>query len=362
MAALHSATEQQTPISTGRSRLPAGTALGDNGALPAVQKPFRVSAGLKDLIGRDLITNDFVAVFELVKNSFDAYAQKVRLIFADDKIVISDNGKGMSRSDVLEKWLFVAYSAKREGTEDKNYRSKVGQRKRPYAGAKGVGRFSCDRLGKKLLLRSRADSQPTQVLNIDWTLFEKDARQEFGGIGIDLEDSPHFPGVEPAVQTGTVLEITGLRSGWDRNKLLALKRELAKLINPFAEGPEQFQIELSAPAEIDKDQKQNGTNRRGLPLVVNGKIENTILEVLKNRTTSMRVRIIEEGATIESNLDDRGEKIYRIREKNPYCGLKGTELDIEIYFLNRGAKQLFTHRMGLPSVQFGSIFLFRISA
>ena len=331
-----------------------------------VQEPFRISTGLKDLIGRNLITNDFVAVFELVKNSFDAHAREVRIYFDDNRIVISDNGKGMSQTDILEKWLFVAYSAKRDGTEDKDYRSKIGQRNRPYAGAKGVGRFSCDRLGKRLVLSSRAKSQPVQVLKIDWTLYEREAKQEFGDIEMDLEGAADFPGSasKPRGTTGTILEITDLRSDWTRDKLLALKRELAKLINPFADGPQKFQIDLLAPQELDEDQRQQirGTGRREEPsamFIVNGKVENTILEVLKKRTTSIHIQIIEEGKIIESELDDRGESIYKIREVNPYFGLSNTELDVVIYFLNRGAKKLFAHRMGLPSVQFGSIFLFR---
>lgn len=59
--------------------------------------PFRISAGLKNLIGRELVTDDFAAVFELVKNSFDAHATSVRLRFEPDRIVVADNGKGMSR-------------------------------------------------------------------------------------------------------------------------------------------------------------------------------------------------------------------------------------------------------------------------
>jgi hypothetical protein len=74
--------------------------------------------------------------FELVKNSFDAHAKTVRLLFEPHRIVITDDGKGMSRSDILNKWLFVAYSAKREGTEDDDYRDKVEERARPFAGAK----------------------------------------------------------------------------------------------------------------------------------------------------------------------------------------------------------------------------------
>ena len=345
-----------------RAHIRSGTAF-HREPLPDSQKKFRVSTGLKDLIGRDLITNDFVAVFELVKNSFDAHALQVRLTFEDDRIVISDNGKGMSQTDILEKWLFVAYSAKRDGTEDKDYRGKIGQRKRPFAGAKGVGRFSCDRLGKKLLLCSKSNSQSVQFLEIDWTLYEKDAKQEFGDIAANLRESSDFldPDVKPVGNTGTVLEVSELRSGWDREKLLRLKRELAKLINPFSNNTSKFQIDVFAPAELEKDQKLKEKSPHDFDVnsIVNGEVENTILDVLKNRTTSIRIRIIEEGTVIETKLDDRGDLVYRIRENNPYHWLKEAELDVEIYFLNRGAKKLFTHRMGLPSVEFGSIFLFR---
>ena len=100
---------------------------------------FRVSAALKSVIGRDLITNDFVAIFELVKNSIDAGASKIVVDFDLEKgpnscIRVIDNGKGMSFEDIEDKWLFLAYSAKKEGTEDRQ--TKV------YAGNKGVGRFS----------------------------------------------------------------------------------------------------------------------------------------------------------------------------------------------------------------------------
>ena len=87
---------------------------------------FKISSGLKSIIGRDLITNDFVAIFELVKNSFDAQATYVKIVFdLEDKenaaIYIADNGKGMSDIDIREKWLFVAYSAKKNGEEDREW-------------------------------------------------------------------------------------------------------------------------------------------------------------------------------------------------------------------------------------------------
>ncbi|TLY46124.1 MAG: hypothetical protein E6K54_08550, partial [Gammaproteobacteria bacterium] len=70
------------------------------------QLHFRISSALKDIIGRDLITDDYIAVFELVKNSYDAHATIVDIIFKNlntpnTEIIIKDNGKGMTHDDIV---------------------------------------------------------------------------------------------------------------------------------------------------------------------------------------------------------------------------------------------------------------------
>ena len=82
------------------------------------QLSFRVSSGLKNIIGKDLISDKYIAIFELVKNSCDAGARKVDINFVAqgnevEKIIISDDGCGMSAFDLQEKWLFMAYSEKK---------------------------------------------------------------------------------------------------------------------------------------------------------------------------------------------------------------------------------------------------------
>ena len=281
---------------------------------------FKVSSGLKDLIGRDLITNDFVAMFELVKNSFDAHATSVRLFFENDKIVISDNGKGMSRDDILKKWLFVAYSAKRDGTEDQDYHSESGPQDQPFAGSKGIGRFACDRLGKQLFIFSRAASSPIQELEIDWTHFEDDAQQIFGDVGLEIRETEEFPEphLKPDGDTGTVLEIRRLRSEWNRDRLLRLKRELARLINPFAPHSQQLQIELLVPDEkaMDDDQKQRwekenkGKNSQEL---VNGKIENTIMRGIAMAEVAEMENVM--GQTLIQVFQSSDDQIARTKQK-----------------------------------------------
>ena len=326
---------------------------------------FKVSTGLKDLIGRDLITDDFVAVFELVKNAFDAGATKTRLTFATDTITISDNGKGMTRDDILNKWLFVAYSAKKDGTEDADYRDKIGEGRRIYAGAKGVGRFSCDSLGAVLKLSTKADHNEVQILDVDWRNYEHDPKEEFAHVGVSLTNSQEYPEPkENIAPRGTVLRISKLRAYWDRDKLKELRRALSKLINPFSNKSSKFEVEILAPDELAADElvmalsEATGTDTPD-GAIVNGIIQNSIMQALAERTTVVRVTSVQDGKYLETELEDRGENVYRIREPNPYAFLKSANFSADVYFLNRSAKTVFTRRMGIRSIDFGAIFVFR---
>ena len=330
---------------------------------------FRVSAGLKRIIGRDLITNDFVAIFELVKNSFDAHATSVELCFREGALLIVDDGKGMSASDLEEKWLFVAYSAKRDGSEDNDYRDRI-RTSSQFAGSKGVGRFSCDRLGATLRLQTRrAESAIVEVLEVDWSLFEGDPRSDFVNVPVKWTQRSDFdlPGGMTGPDHGTVLEISQLREGWDREKLLDLKAALAKLINPFGEGPENFVVNLNVPSEFKNDQLYTpgsspllqGISEDTYHKVVNGPIRNFIFETLRSKTTFIHVEVGADGTELVTELTDRGETVYRIREPNPYIELKGVQLKCQLFYLNQSAKITFSRRMGVPSVQFGSVFLFK---
>jgi hypothetical protein len=137
---------------------------------------FDVSSGLKTVLGSELITDDEVAIFELVKNSFDADASHVDLYFDSDQIVISDNGHGMTKGDVSAKWLRVGYSSKREQNRAPDFRD-VAEKRRRFAGSKGVGRISSDRLGRWLTLQTRSKNEgsgPVHRIKVDWNLFDSD--------------------------------------------------------------------------------------------------------------------------------------------------------------------------------------------
>lgn len=331
---------------------------------------FDVSTGLKRVLGRELITNDEVAIFELVKNSFDAGADAVHLFFGDDNVVVADNGSGMSYDDITGKWLFVAYSSKRDGNADRDFRDIAAER-RHFAGSKGIGRFSSDRLGQEIVLQTRPKQTRGSTVHrvaIDWQRFERNDKEHFEKIPVSYSETDAFQLPDElrkfgaGLRHGTVIEIKKLRHEWDRGRLLDLKSSLAKLINPFGEGTDRFGIVIAAPAELaeDKNVTARATKAGGKPLsreIVNGQVGNFIFSDLQEKTTFIRVSIADEH--IDTTLTDRGELIYKIREPNPYGNLKDSGFRCEMYYLNQSAKVTFTRRVGLPSVQFGSVFVFR---
>lgn len=331
---------------------------------------FDVSTGLKSVLGRELITEDRVAIFELVKNSFDAGANNVSLYFGKDNVIVADNGSGMSYDDLKYKWLFVAYSSKRVEREGKDFRHIAAERGY-MAGSKGIGRFSSDRLGEEVFLQTRPRSAKTGRIHrllVNWQLFEKNSKEHFEKVPVTYSEADAFElpnelrDFRKRLKHGTVVEVRNLRRTWDRDSLKALKSSLAKLINPFGDKGDRFNIHIVAPAEESEDKQiRAAASKVGEePLgreIVNGPIANFIFSALQQKTTFISVSI--EGAHLHSSLTDRGELIYRIREPNPYGHLTESGFRCDLYYLNQSAKLTFARRMGVPSVQFGSVFLFR---
>ena len=321
-----------------------------------MQLSFKVSPQLKSIIGRDLITDDYVAIFELVKNSYDAHATKVHLHFFADAIYIVDNGKGMSFEDIEHKWLYVAYSAKSDGTEDGG----VNQR---YAGSKGVGRFSCDRLGVKLAMMSRSiDGNYVSRVRVNWGDFEDSSVENFVDVQVEYDQLQFFKlpkTVEPPERTGTVLKIYELRDEWSRDRILSLKSSLSKLINPFNSNSDSFGIEFHCVEELSEDERLISDFDGELPpnSIVNSSVQNFIFETLQQKTTWLSTRIVD--GLVVSELIDRGEVLYKVSEPNPYLELEGTGFECNLFYLNRSAKSTFARRMGVSSVSFGSVFLFK---
>lgn len=322
--------------------------------------PFRISAGLKDIIGKELITDDDIAIFELVKNSYDAYANNVKIIFknlskspgSDSKIIIADDGHGMSREDMEKKWLFVGYSEKKpEKKKQTSYRDNIKQ-KRVFAGAKGIGRFSADRLGRYLTLYSKKKNEKQfNKIDIDWKEFEDVQDSDFQTIMTRYTTIPKIPkDIFDMTDKNTILEISTLRDKWDVNKILKLKRYLQRLINPSTDQKNQnFTIEIISDEMKDLDKNKRDYEK------VNGPITNFVFEKLDIKTTHMSCELID--SKIKTSLYDKGKLVVSFDEDNRYKLL--THVTVRLFYLNPEAKRAFSNLMGVQPVRYGSVFLYR---
>ncbi|KAA1242901.1 sensor histidine kinase [Aquimarina sp. RZ0] len=337
---------------------------------------FKTNVQLKSIIGKDLINDDNIAILELVKNSFDADSKRVTVEYVNIKgnndqtidtfsnstsrLVIQDDGLGMDIDDVQNKWLNIAYSEKKENTK---------QHKRLMAGAKGVGRFSCDRLGEYLILYAKKKQETRYIkLTIDWKKFEiQDESKEIQSIPIKYEylskNELNNSFIKPFDQ-GVALEIIKLRSAWvyppknvnekkwDVSKLIKLKKYLEKLINPNqAFESDDFGIYVSAP-EFETENELLPEHDRFI-----GKVENKIFDKLDFKSTSIEAKTIDNGESLYVELKDKGETIFWIKEKNSFFPfIKNAR--ISLYYLNPYAKAFFTRQTGIQAVNYGSVFLF----
>jgi len=317
---------------------------------------FKVSSALKNIIGRELINDRYIAVFELVKNAYDANATNVIIKFENlkepkkTKITISDDGYGMNRNDIVNKWLFVAYSEKKPRNQEfADYRNDL---KRAAAGAKGVGRFSCDRLGSDLnVITKTKEEEFVNELSLNWDLFEKDDTEEF--INIDVQYNSVPDSLSDGRVCGTDISIGSLREKWDRKSIQDLRKSLKRLINPDTDSESDlFKITIKAEEELIND-----VNAKSMD-VVNGEIKNDIFEKLNLKTISVISTISPDGKEIKTVLNDRGNCVFTLKQKNLETPLLHN-IKISLYFLNKPAKNNFTRIMGIRPVRYGSVFVYK---
>ena len=111
------------------------------------------------LLGSQLISDKFTAIIELVKNSYDANATEVKIDFIDSenpesgKIIIQDNGFGMSKSDIQDKWMKIGTNSKRNTKFTPKPFSRV------LLGEKGIGRFAIEKISNHIILESQQTSK-----------------------------------------------------------------------------------------------------------------------------------------------------------------------------------------------------------
>ena len=215
----------------------------------ALTLPFRPRARLLQLLGDELIGSPRLAVFELVKNAYDADASDVRVTLShlsrpQASITVEDNGEGMTLEIIRDIWLVPGHDH-RARQRQKLQRTPSG---RLPLGEKGVGRFAAHKLGDRIEVVTRAVDHLECVVSVDWSaLIQHD----------DLSDAmvdvyQRDPEIFRNGRTGTRITVTALRqTRWTRGEVRRLHRQITSITWPYAKRSDNFKTTLEVPGHSD---------------------------------------------------------------------------------------------------------------
>ncbi|WP_320201772.1 sensor histidine kinase (plasmid) [Agrobacterium sp. rho-13.3] len=232
------------------------------------QIKFRPYARLLTMLGDQLIKNERVALVELVKNAYDADASWVKVTFdgfdgefqgnANSKIIIEDDGVGMTRETIENHWANPATPMKLVGKKNSQTKTKKG---RIIQGEKGIGRFALLKIGRDITITTRpARSDSEFILKLDVSKYDTDFLDDNDeGLFLDAismtlgEQSPAEKirkckielGVTSAIRKpqGTRIEISHLAGAWSTKKVKDVYEDLTRVQSLF---------------DLDKDDNKDG--------------------------------------------------------------------------------------------------------
>jgi len=326
-------------------------------------------------LGTDLVTDDIVAIIELVKNAYDAGANEVKISFLKDTSVkteekkqnerkkqnkentddfileIFDNGHGMTKDIIRNVWFTVATPYKEENktvTINK-------ETKRTVSGEKGLGRLSAARLGSVLEMYTKSSRELCYKVTINWDNVALSNREtSTGGI---LEEAK-FP--YNNCKTGTVLRIKNLRENWfpnkedyengqEENKIEILEDNLSRFISPFNNVLKSgnFQIFVKSP-------------------IASHPISISTPDFLNHPVYSIRGEILEDGSisyiyNFDNDVDKKRKKAcinvkealgIKTNEKETienFCG--PFNFEIRVWDVDSESTEIFTKRFNINKIK-----------
>ncbi len=141
---------------------------------------FRAKARAVDLLGKSQIADLPTAISELWKNGYDAYGDNLEAYlyakayqgYKEPVFVLSDDGKGMSREDILDRWFVLGTDSKSRNEEDELGEDTLYKEPRIKMGEKGIGRLSVAYLGPQMLMLTKKRRCPLEAVFFDWRVLE----------------------------------------------------------------------------------------------------------------------------------------------------------------------------------------------
>ena len=198
---------------------------------------FTVDAALLRELGERLVGQPHIALAELIKNSYDADANKVVVSIDSDSITVVDDGDGMSMERFRDFWMRV-------GSPHKQAIDRTGKNRRP-TGSKGIGRLTVQFLGSEMELRttSREATSKQLVASVNWA--EATKAKDLTRARVDYALGKRTESYADDQPNGVEIVINGLNQSWGKDELQSLAQQVWQLQPPFQRGSESdFEVVL----------------------------------------------------------------------------------------------------------------------
>lgn len=196
-------------------------------APPPTASPYEMTLSLNVLnhLGINLYSNVPAVLAETVANAWDADATRIGIVLdpAHDRIVIQDDGTGMTRDDVNGKFLHVGYR-KRESEPPRTPRFG-----REPMGRKGIGKLSLLSIAETIVIETVKDGERNgfrlRLADIRRAIEERESVYQPEPLRTDAID----------LQVGTRITLTEIKKRFPQ-AAAALRRRLARRFSVI--GPE----------------------------------------------------------------------------------------------------------------------------
>lgn len=253
------------------------------------EKHFKPKAHILTLLGEELIKSPVMAIYELIKNSYDADAFRADVIFKnidmleDAAIIVEDDGIGMTNDVIENVWLEPGTDYRKPINSETGLRQirKSPLLERVPMGEKGVGRFAVHKLASKILLITRPmlltfDPNSNVLVNtqlanyeiviyINWNDFSQ--KKYLSDIPINWKIRENVNDFRFKCSSGTYIHLSGLKTIWTKGMARQLKGQTLSMLSPkvnedvfkinlqfdqkwVADMPEASQVLTEAPYKI----------------------------------------------------------------------------------------------------------------
>jgi len=268
---------------------------------------FSVDSALLRELGERLVGKPFIALAELVKNAYDADARKV-IITVDpikDRIIVGDNGHGMTKEEFKSFWMRVGSTHKVEQRFSRNFH-------RPMTGSKGIGRLAVQYLAEEMVLFTTSENDLHNRLRakIRWEEAIRTGELVNATVNYRIKKSAQV------FRKGTRIILKRLKQKWDEKQTAGLANEVWWLHPPFEGSNISPQESFSIEFKSESSKLQNAFNQR--------------IGVALDLWTA-RIRGKNDDGHVSLSLDFKGKETMKHEYDIKDCSLVNGRWEIRIY-------------------------------